>query len=117
MILRDHRSGKILLKNVSLAASFSKRFAGYMLKPRPKNRTGILFRFKRDAQHPIHTFFMRFAVDLVFLDKNMKIVEVRENVPPWRFYRSKKKFRYLLEVPSGLVRDLGLKAGRRLRIE
>jgi len=32
----------------------------------------------------VHTFFMRFALDLVYLDRSQRIVKIRTNVPPWR---------------------------------
>jgi uncharacterized protein len=32
----------------------------------------------------VHTFFMRFSIDLVYLDRSKKVRKVRTNVPPWR---------------------------------
>jgi uncharacterized protein len=32
----------------------------------------------------VHTFFMRFSIDLVYLDRALKVRKVRSNVPPWR---------------------------------
>lgn len=32
----------------------------------------------------VHTFFMRFSIDLVYLDRSMRVKKVRTNVPPWR---------------------------------
>ncbi len=32
----------------------------------------------------VHTFFMRFSIDLVYLDRSMKVRKVRTSVPPWR---------------------------------
>ena len=32
----------------------------------------------------VHTFFMRFSIDLVYLDRSSKVRKVRTNVPPWR---------------------------------
>jgi uncharacterized protein len=32
----------------------------------------------------VHTFFMRFSIDLVYLDRALKVTKIRSNVPPWR---------------------------------
>src|SRR5271168_3196987 len=32
----------------------------------------------------IHTFFMKFAIDVLFLDKRLKVVRILENMKPWR---------------------------------
>jgi uncharacterized membrane protein (UPF0127 family) len=34
----------------------------------------------------IHTFFMSFPIDAVFLDRNDRVVKVVRNIPPWRFF-------------------------------
>ena len=33
----------------------------------------------------IHTFFMKFPIDVVFVDKNLKVRKVKRNVPPGKF--------------------------------
>lgn len=34
----------------------------------------------------IHTFFMRFPIDAIFLDKNDNVVKTVKNIRPWRFF-------------------------------
>ena len=34
----------------------------------------------------IHTFFMSFPIDAIFLDKNDKVVKTIKNIRPWRFF-------------------------------
>ncbi|MCG3175056.1 MAG: hypothetical protein GMKNLPBB_03392 [Myxococcota bacterium] len=33
----------------------------------------------------IHTWFMRFAIDVIHLDGDLRVVAVARNLPPWRF--------------------------------
>lgn len=47
----------------------------------------------------VHTFGMRFALDLVFLDREGRVSSVRRNVPPWRFARDRGASA-VLELPS-----------------
>ncbi len=51
--------------------------------------------------HSIHTFFMRFSLDIVLLDKENNIIDIVRNKKPWRifFFRCYS----ILEVPSGYL--------------
>jgi uncharacterized membrane protein (UPF0127 family) len=48
----------------------------------------------------IHTWFMRFPIDLVFLDGEFTVLAVHERVPPWRM-RASRGARAVLELPAG----------------
>ena len=48
----------------------------------------------------IHTFFMRFPIDAVFLSRNGEVLKVASNVAPWRM-RSCRKAYAVLELAAG----------------
>lgn len=48
----------------------------------------------------VHTFGMRFRLDLVFLDSRGEPLSVRSAVPPWRF-ASDRRAAAVLELPAG----------------
>ena len=52
----------------------------------------------------IHTFFMRFAIDVLFLDKNGKVVRVMEDFKPWRLSPWVLRARSVLELPGGSLK-------------
>lgn len=56
----------------------------------------------------IHTLFMLFAIDVVFLDRDYTVLKVVENLRPWRFAAARRA-KAVLELPAGA-------AARRLRI-
>jgi uncharacterized membrane protein (UPF0127 family) len=62
----------------------------------------------------VHTFFMRFPIDLVFLDRELAVLDVRSDVPAWRTAACKGA-RSTLELPSGEAARRGLGTGQRLR--
>jgi uncharacterized membrane protein (UPF0127 family) len=64
----------------------------------------------------IHTFFMRFPIDVVFLDRANRVVGVRSTVRPWRmaFARRAKK---TLELAAGEIQRVGLAVGEQLVLE
>jgi Flp pilus assembly protein protease CpaA len=61
----------------------------------------------------VHTAFMRFPIDVVFLDRNTRVLEVTENLAPWRA-ASCRGARSVLELPAGECARVGLVAGDRL---
>lgn len=64
----------------------------------------------------IHTHFMRFAIDAVFLDRDLRVVEIREALPPWRMAR-KRGAKAVLELRAGEARRRGIAVGDVLAIE
>jgi hypothetical protein len=88
------------------ADTFFKRFLGLMGK---KDFDEILV-FENLTDSAIHTMFMRFEIDIYFIDEN-KVIYDKVTLEPWRFYRPEKKARYIIETKKG---KLDLKTGDRL---
>lgn len=89
-----------------------------------KRRTGLL---KHDHLGPgqglwivpcesVHSFFMKFAIDLVYLDKNKNVRKVRHNMVPWRVSACLSAHS-ILELPAGAVAASGTQAGDQLQID
>jgi uncharacterized protein len=64
----------------------------------------------------VHTFFMRFPIDVVFLDADRRIVRIASNVRPWRAAGAKKA-KSVLELAAGEAARVGMTAGSILRLE
>jgi uncharacterized protein len=63
----------------------------------------------------IHTWFMRFSIDVVFLDWDMSVVDIVEDLAPWRM-ASRRQARSVLELPAGEARRRDLRIGDQLRL-
>ena len=61
----------------------------------------------------VHTFFMRFPIDVVFLDDELTIVAIERVVSPWRTARAKGA-KSVLELAAGECERLGVTEGTRL---
>jgi len=57
--------------------------------------------------------FMRYPIDAVFLDRELRILKVVENLRPWRF-AAQRGAKQVLELRSGSVSELGLRVGDEL---
>jgi len=89
-----------------------------------KRRTGLL---KHDHLDPgqglwivpcesVHSFFMKFAIDLIYLDRNKKVRKVRHRMVPWRLSACLTAHS-ILELPAGVVAASGTQKGDQLEIE
>jgi len=64
----------------------------------------------------VHTFFMQFALDLIYLDKKNRIRKVRSNVSPWRVSACLSAHS-IIELPVGAIRDSQSQAGDVVKFE
>jgi uncharacterized membrane protein (UPF0127 family) len=85
---------------ISVARSPWSRLLGLALRRRPPPGRALLLPRCRS----VHTFGMRFALDLVWLDAEGEIIDVEESVPPWRV-RSRRDAAAVLELPAGGVAE------------
>jgi hypothetical protein len=65
----------------------------------------------------VHTCFMSFPIDVVFVDREGTILAVREGMRSWRFTRIYGQARAVLELAAGEARRIGLAPGLRVRLE
>jgi uncharacterized membrane protein (UPF0127 family)/CheY-like chemotaxis protein len=63
----------------------------------------------------IHTAFMRFPIDALFLDRELRVLDIRESLPPWRV-ASKPRARAVLELAAGECARRGVQVGDRLEL-
>lgn len=61
-------------------------------------------------------FFMRFAIDAVFLDRELEVVRVAEQLKPWRM-AAKRGAKAVLELPAGRCARTGVRVGDRLVLD
>ena len=59
----------------------------------------------------IHTFFMRFAIDVLFLDKNMHIIKLIQHMPPNRLTPLVWASLMAIELPAGKVSQTNTQLG------
>ncbi len=53
----------------------------------------------------IHTFFMRFSIDVLFVDAGNKIVGIKNGLKPWRLSPIYWRAPFAIELPSGAIRE------------
>ena len=63
----------------------------------------------------VHMFFMRFPIDIVFLDRELSVVGVVHDLRPWRL-AGRRGAKAALELPAGEAARVGIGAGDRLEL-
>jgi len=63
----------------------------------------------------IHTFFMRFAIDVLFVDRNNQVVNALDRIGPFRFSKLHWKSQIVVELPTGKINSTQTKRGDQLQ--
>jgi uncharacterized membrane protein (UPF0127 family) len=63
----------------------------------------------------VHTCFMRFPIDAVFVDRDLRVVGVATGLRPWRFAR-RSRARAVVELAAGEATRRGVRIGERLTL-
>lgn len=99
---------RALATNIGVADSFVARLRG--LAGRPGLEEGEAMLFERARQ--VHTFGMRFPIDVVVCDRDWRVVHVERAMQPWRIGRWVRDGYYVVELPAGAASEVN--AGDRL---
>lgn len=92
--------GTVLATQLEVADSAPKRTRGLLGRNGLSSGEGLWI----VPCESVHTFFMRFAIDLVYLDRKNKVKKVRSAVGPWRISACLSSHS-VLELPVGTIRD------------
>jgi len=104
-LVGDH----IVCEPCVVAESFAARMRGLLGRRALPAREGMLIR----RESSVHTFFMRFAIDVVFLDADERVLRIDANVGPWRL-KACRGARSVLELAAGA--SAGLSVGDRIEL-
>jgi uncharacterized membrane protein (UPF0127 family) len=102
-------SGRVVCNTCHLADKPHTRLRGIIGWKGMRRGEGMLIR----PTFSIHTMFVRFPIDAVFLDKEMTVVSIVHELKPWRFAGARKA-KSVLELAAGECRRLGIERGDRL---
>ena len=97
---------------VQMADSYFTRLRGLMGKKSMEDTGGLLL--KRCSA--VHTIGMRYALDLVFMDKSGKVLKCTEGVKPFRTASARGAY-YTLELNQGMIQKQGIKVNDRFELQ
>jgi uncharacterized membrane protein (UPF0127 family) len=98
--------GTVVCERCLLAETPLARLRGLLGRSGLSSGEGLLLR----PAGSIHTAFMKFTIDAVFLDRDLRVVKVVPELVPWRTAACRGA-RAVLELPAGEAHRRGLRAG------
>lgn len=106
-MIYNHTQRNIVCQEVETAFTFFARLKGVMFREKLYTDRGLLLA----PCNSVHMFFMRFSIDVVFIDRQYKVVGIELALKPWRVSRQYRTARYALELPAGRAKDAGVAVG------
>lgn len=98
---------------IERADTFVKRLRGLMfLKQFPDDFDALVL----SPCNAVHTMFMRYSIDIIFLDKHMNVLFICHQLKPVRFSPVIKNAKYVIELPAGVLAKYGLRTGEGLML-
>ncbi len=106
--------GTTLVERCGLVETPAEAMAGLLPRSSLENDEGLWFR----NHSSVHTFFMRFAIDVAFVDGSGRVIALYHSLKPWR-HTWVHPFALrggILEASAGLFRRAGIEKGEELRL-
>ena len=101
MIFNKSRKFRIIDK-AKLCKSIPSKAFGFMFRFK-KPKEALIFIFSSERRADLHMLFVFFPIDVLFLDKNKKVVDVKKDFKPFTYCAPKVKAMYVVELPIGLL--------------
>jgi uncharacterized membrane protein (UPF0127 family) len=110
MVIKNETRNTILVGQGKVAATFLARLKGLLGSAALKKGEGLLLNHEKS----IHTFFMRYAIDVIYIDKQWQVIKLDEGMAPFRIGRYVAKAAYILELPVESIRETQTAVGDQL---
>ena len=105
-------TGEVIADKVIIAQDFASRSIGLLNRTGLSKGEGLVI----DPCSSIHTFLMKFPIDVLYLDKNSRIIKIVTDLKPWRL--SQALFaQKVVELESGAIAKLRIKCGDIVKIK
>ena len=103
------RSGKVVAERLLTAFDSRTRKKGLLAHDSLPQSTAMVIA----PSNAVHTFFMKFPIDIVFVSKGGRVLKIRSSVPAWRMTASLRAFA-VLELAAGSLDGSDTKVGDQL---
>ncbi|HXH21448.1 MAG TPA: DUF192 domain-containing protein [Dehalococcoidia bacterium] len=113
MIVRNLTRDTTLGEAIQVADTAVRRVKGLLGRECLEDGQGLLFK----SCSSLHTLFMRFPIDIIFMDRQGKVLKVRKGVKPFKFVAAPLRAYYALELPTDAVARSDTRVGDRLVFE
>jgi hypothetical protein len=96
----------VIIDKPKICRSIASRAFGLMLRKKPDY--GMVFVFESERRADLHMFLVFFPIDVLFLDKDKKVVDIKKDFKPFTYYSPKAKSWYVIELPVGVMKNTSI---------
>lgn len=107
-MLKNLTKNRILAKKTKFCKNPFSKALGLMFSK--KNKT-LIFTFSREKIISLHMFFVFYPIDVLYLNKDRKVVQLKENFKPFRILIAKNPAKYIIELPNSTISKTNTKLG------
>ena len=111
MIIKNHTRNTLIASSAGLAVNFMTRLIGLLGTKKLDKGKALVIR----PCSSIHTIGMKYAIDVVFLDKQNKIVKIINDMPAGKFSLCSGSS-YVIELPAGTIEATGTVVGDKISL-
>lgn len=98
-MLKNISNNKIISKKIKICKNSFCKAIGLMFSKKDEELC-LIFIFNKEQIIPLHMFFVFYPIDVIFLNKNKVVVEIKKDFKPWSFYNPKNKAMYVIEMTN-----------------
>ncbi len=107
MIVGNTARNTILGETIEVAATATQKVRGLLGKECLEDGQGLLFK----GCSSLHTFFMHFPIDVVFTDRQGRVLKAAPDVKPFKLVAAPLRAYYAIELPAGAIERSGTREG------
>lgn len=104
-------NGKQIADKVMLAENYTARLKGLLEQKSLDPGSALIIK----PCNSVHTWFMKFNIDVLFIGKSGRVVKVIETMPPFKVAAARVAA-FAVELPAGTIREHGIKPGDMLGV-
>jgi uncharacterized membrane protein (UPF0127 family) len=112
-MLKNITKNTIISKKLKFCNSLFSKATGLMFSK--KKDRALVFDFFKEKIISLHMLFVFYPIDVLFLDDKKRVVEIKQNLKPFRLYTPKKKARFVIEVINGVVKSSRTRIGDKVQ--
>ncbi len=111
MVIINETKNTVLVKEAKFAKNFFERMLGLIPRKEISEEQALVF----ENCKQIHTFFMKFSIDVIYLNRDSKVIKLEESISPFRICRWVKDSKYIIEAKAGIIKNKNIEIGDKIK--
>ena len=103
-IVKNQSRNFVIINKANLCKNIFCKAFGFMFRFKKPDKA-LVFVFSSERRADLHMLFVFFPIDVLFLNKDKRIVDVKKGFKPFSYYAPKLKAQFVVELPIGMLKN------------